>query len=114
MAEENKFSYEVHLTYFKSYGKYYSDGTYTSHEEQLFEIVAEARNMARAGRVPGMVGGYKPEFMLINVPSHPHDHPTLYVQDINDERNAALRNLRKLTIKTLDDIASRLDEEIVD
>ncbi len=114
MSDVNKFNYKVHLTYFKGYGKYYSDGEYTSHKEQLFEIITEARDMARAGNVPGMVDGYKPKFMLISAPNHPHDHPTLYVQDMNEERNAALRNLRKLTIKTLDDITSRLNEEIVD
>ncbi len=114
ISDVNKFNWKVHLTYFKGHGKYYSDGEYTSHKEQLFEIVAEARDIARAGKVSGMVDGYKPKFVLINAPNHPHDHPALYVQDMDEERDAALRNLRKLTIKTLDDITSRLDEEIVD
>ncbi len=97
MSDVNKFNWKVHLTYFKGHGKYYSGGEYTSHKEQLFEIVAEARDMARAGKVPCMVDGYKPKFMLINAQNHPHDHPALYVQDMNEERDAALRNLRKLS-----------------
>jgi hypothetical protein len=113
-CRKHKFNYKVHLTYFKGHGKYYSDGEYTSHKEQLFEITDEAQDMARTGKVPGMVDVYKPKFMLINVPGHPHDHPRLYVQDINEERSEAFRRLRKLTAETLVDILDRLDEEIVD
>ena len=98
----------MHLTYFKGHGKYYSDGEYTSHKEQLFEIVAEARDMARAGKVPGMVDGYKPKFMLINVPNHPHDHPALYVQDPDEERSK--NNQRAKILETL----KQIQEDYVD
>ena len=29
------------------------------------------------GQMPGMVDGYQPEMTLIDVPGHPHEHPTI-------------------------------------
>jgi hypothetical protein len=53
---------KVQLTYFKSGGKYYSDGEYETEKEQLWEIWDEIREMLKKGKKPGF---------------HKHEHPRL-------------------------------------
>ena len=64
------------LTYFKETGKYYSEGEYDSSEDELYKIWREVRKMQREGTLPGLTPGSK-FHVLVKVPGHPHDHPTL-------------------------------------
>jgi hypothetical protein len=77
--------YEVKLTYFKETGKYYSNGSYTSFKEQLFDIMDEVREKQAKGILPGMVEGYRAPFLTIDVPDHPNNHPRLCILTRKEE-----------------------------
>jgi len=69
--------YTVNLTYFKNSGKYYSEGSYESRFEQLWEIFMEVSNMLDMSKLPGLAPGHSYFIVLIDVPNHPHNHPHL-------------------------------------
>lgn len=69
--------YTVKLTYFKVTGKYNTDGEYRSGCEQLYQIWDEVQQFVRERKLPGLVDGAVPDYILIRVPDHPHDHPRL-------------------------------------
>lgn len=71
----------VNLTYFKSSGKYYSNGRYTTHKQQLFEIWGEVRNMQVRKELPGLSPGHSDFIISVDVPDHPHRHPHLILVD---------------------------------
>ena len=71
--------YEVKLTYFRERGKYYSDGSYTSEKEHLFEIFEEVENMAKDKKLPDLLEGCSEFHVLIDVPTHKYNHPHLVV-----------------------------------
>lgn len=50
---------EVHLTYYKSSGKYYSEGRYVSEKKHFYEVVDEIRDMLNTGKRPGLVDGFE-------------------------------------------------------
>lgn len=64
----------VKLTYFKQSGKFYSDGEYQSNLSDLGEIWQEVKELKEH---PGLVGQWSEGFILVNVPTHEHDHPRL-------------------------------------
>ena len=72
-------TFKVKLSYFKSGGKWYSDGEYRSTKWWLHDIHNEVRDLQKTGNLPGLFrGGDHGEFVvLINVPGHPHDHQRL-------------------------------------
>jgi len=68
----------VKLTYFRASGKYYSDNEFEVNEDlNLHEIWDKVEEMIRDKDMPGMSDGYYPAFTLVDVPGHPHEHPTL-------------------------------------
>ena len=71
--------WRVKLEYFKSSGKFYSEGHYTSHKLQMFEIFDEVKDMLAAGRRPGLIDGTNEFYVRIEVPDHPHNFPCLVV-----------------------------------
>jgi hypothetical protein len=71
--------HEVNLTYFKSTGKYYSEGTFTTSKEELSEIFTQVKQFLDDGMLPGLCEGAREFFVLISVPGHPHDHPHLCI-----------------------------------
>lgn len=74
-------AYEVHLTYFRKSGKYYSEGKYTSYKQHLFEIWEEVGNLRRDGKLPHITEGSREWNILVEVPRHPHAHPTILMLD---------------------------------
>ena len=72
-------SWTVHLTYFKASGKYYSEGEYTSQKSDMGAIIVEARQMLANGTRPGLMDGPDTWFVVIDVPNHPNDFPTLHL-----------------------------------
>lgn len=74
-------SYKVGLTYFKPSGKYYSGAFYVSEETMLWKIWEEVGDMLTSGSLPGLVKGATDFIVLIEVPSHPHNHPHLLIPD---------------------------------
>lgn len=72
---------KVQLTYFKSGGKYYSDGEYETEKEQLWEIWDEIREMLKKGKKPGLIDGPNEFHVLVNVAGHKHEHPCLIICD---------------------------------
>lgn len=74
-------AYEVNLTYFRKSGKYYTEGKYTSYKQHLFEIWEEVANLRNNGKLPGLIEGSKEYNILIEVPKHPHAHPTIIMLD---------------------------------
>lgn len=48
---------EVQLTYFKTSGKFYTDGSYTSDKKFPFEVFEEVQKMKDEGKLPGLVEG---------------------------------------------------------
>lgn len=77
--------WEVHLTYFKASGKYYSKGKYTSGKLYLFEIWEEVFEMLDRGSRPGLIDGKNYFHVLIEVPEHPHSHPHLHIATYKEE-----------------------------
>lgn len=74
-------SYQVKITYFKESGKYYSEGEYTSTKAEMFEIFEECIAMRFSGKpAPGLSSDGSGFYWLIEVPTHPHDHPHLIVK----------------------------------
>jgi len=67
----------VKLTYFKLSGKYYSEASYVSGKDYLFEIWDEVKQRRLAGSLWGLTTGHSPFHILVNVPGHPHEHPHL-------------------------------------
>ena len=70
---------KVYLTYFKSTGKFYSEGSYESNKEHLFEVFQEVRAMADVGMLPGLAPGHGNYFVSVSVPDDPNDHPHLVI-----------------------------------
>ena len=80
---------KVKLTYFKSSGKYYSDGEYETsipHIEllhggakapPLFQIWDEVAGMMVRGQLPDLIPGHSNFSVLVDVPDHPHRHPRM-------------------------------------
>jgi len=75
---------EVHLTYFKDSGKYYSEGHYNTDKEAFYEIVEEIRQMLANGIRPGLVNGFEfhvlAEIFIRNGPL-----PHLFIRRPNDD-----------------------------
>lgn len=57
IADELSSSYDVHLTYLKKSGKYYSEGMYTTRKEHMHQIFEEVRELTQRGELPGLVQG---------------------------------------------------------
>jgi hypothetical protein len=73
-------TYHVELTYFKTSGKYYSDGEFeASVDLALWEIFDLVQSKLDNGNLPGLVHGAKEFYVLINVPNHPYNHPHLCI-----------------------------------
>lgn len=68
---------KVKLTYFKYSGKYYSNGEYDSDKEFIYQIIDEVSQKVNLGRLPGLVEGANEFIVLVEVPDHEHNHPTL-------------------------------------
>lgn len=68
---------KVNLTYFTCSGKYYSNGEYETHKERWFEIVNEVRKLIDTKSYPGLINHQLDFTVLIDVPEHPYNHPTL-------------------------------------
>lgn len=60
----------VVLTYFKTSGKYYSEGEFVSLRDYWHEMIADVRDMQVAGRLPGLVDGCR-EFVVLIQPEEP-------------------------------------------
>lgn len=67
----------VKLTYFKPSGKYYSNGCYTTHKVELYDIWNEVENMQVRKELPGLSPGHSDFIISVDVPEHPHRHPHL-------------------------------------
>ncbi len=62
----------VELTYFKSSGKYYGEGSFEIKDDlALYEIWGAVAAMKEH---PELSGRWN-EMILVNVPGHPHEHP---------------------------------------
>ncbi len=66
---------KVELIYFKSTGKYYTEGEYETEKPQLYEIWDEVQSLRKTKSLPGILGDEW--IILVNVPGHPHEHPKL-------------------------------------
>jgi len=71
--------YHVNLTYFKSSGKYYCTGMYTSEQSALYEIWEEVKRMQNEGKLPGLIEGARMPIIQVKVRKHPHRHPHLII-----------------------------------
>lgn len=78
------FSWIVKLTYFKPSGKYYADGEYTSRRESMFQILYETRNMILRGERPGLCEESSKYHVLVDVPSHPNNCPSLIPLEVDN------------------------------
>jgi len=67
----------VQLTYFKSSGKYYSSGSYSTSKQHLFEVWEEVQVMANSRELPDLIRGHSDFTTLVRVPDHPNDYPQL-------------------------------------
>lgn len=71
-------TYTVELTYFKSTGKFYSEGTYITTKKEIFEIFNEVKDLQRNLLLPNLMDGCGNSFFIqIYVPGHPNNYPNL-------------------------------------
>ncbi len=68
-------SYKIKLTYFKQTGKYYSEGSYLTEKEQMFEISDEIKKMKNENKLPEISGS---EWIIyVDADNHPNGYPLL-------------------------------------
>lgn len=66
------------LTYFKPNGKYYSNGELElTSALPLWMIWEKVAQLASSKTLPGLAEGHSDFIILVEVPDHPHNHPTL-------------------------------------
>ncbi len=70
---------KVYLTYFKTSGKFYSQGTYETGDKPLYKIWEEVRGFQEQGKLPGLIDGSVEFIISVEVPEHPHAHPHLII-----------------------------------
>lgn len=75
--ERESVTLTVRLTYFKQSGKYYSGGTFKTQETSMLDIIEMVKEKVIEGKLPGLVEGAKEFIVLMEVPRHPHNFPTL-------------------------------------
>lgn len=85
---------KVSLTYFKETGKYYSEGSYETEKEHLFEIFNEVRQKVQDRILPRLVKGCSEFIVSIDVPDHPHNHPRLIVPSKEEIRKMKTYEIR--------------------
>lgn len=68
---------KVILTYFNLRGKYYAEGEYETDAVHLFQIFEQVDWLRRERRLPGLKVDHSPVIVLVDVPDHEHNHPTL-------------------------------------
>lgn len=68
---------KVKLTYFRVFGKYYSEGEYDTNQLHLFEIFEEVAKLIENRKLPGLIEGHGSYIVLVDVPEHPNNHPAL-------------------------------------
>lgn len=75
----------VKLSYFKQSGKWYSNGDFTVPATlSLIDIWDMVKKIMKQGKLPGLVTGGGSEFyVLCNVPGHVHEHPALFIPELN-------------------------------
>lgn len=74
--------HKVKLTYYKSSGKFYSEGEYESSKEYLFEIWHEVRTMLEEENLPGLIKGHSQYIVQVEVPGHLYEHPHIVIPEI--------------------------------
>jgi len=72
---------KVNLVYFKQNGKYYTEGSYESLKQRLYEIHDEVRTLLRIKLLPGLMNGHSNFIVSVDVPAHPHNHPHLIIEN---------------------------------
>jgi hypothetical protein len=71
--------WKVKLTYFKTSGKFYTEGEYTSEKLHIYQIFEEIKKMLTEGNWPGLTEGSHEFITLAEIPEHPHNHPALII-----------------------------------
>lgn len=67
--------YKVELQYFKQGGKFYTEGSYETDKEQMYEVSDEVRKMREEGKLPGICGS---EWIVyVSADEHPNGYPLL-------------------------------------
>ena len=72
--------YKVKIEYYKSTGKFYSEGEYETSYSDMWAIFTEVATMLAKGKRPGLVDcepGQNEFFAVVRVPSHPCEFPQL-------------------------------------
>lgn len=77
--------HKVQLTYFRTTGKYYTEGEFETSAQHLWHIWAEVDRMRLEKTLPGLIKGHSPFIVLVEVPNHEHDHPILLGLPVEDE-----------------------------
>ena len=67
----------IKLTYFKPSGKYYTSESITTPLATLPISWSQVRQWHNDGQLPGLTGASQGWTVLIEVPTHPHNHPRL-------------------------------------
>lgn len=78
MDFEHEETGEVVLTYFKTSGKYYSEGKFTTKSTRMEEIFNEVKKMQEEGNLPGLIKGSGQEFTIhINCKKVENGYPAI-------------------------------------
>jgi hypothetical protein len=76
--------FTVELTYFKSTGKYYTEGSYQTAKVEAHAIYEEIRQLFKAGKRPGLIDctpGTHDFYTVVRILRHPYDVPALFTPE---------------------------------
>ncbi len=69
--------HEIKLTYFKRSGKYYTEGSYYSEKEYMYQIFEEVAELKENLQLPGLSSGDWEGIIHIYSDTHPNAYPGL-------------------------------------
>lgn len=85
MNETKNNGYEIKVTWFKQSGKYYSDGSYFTERESMFDVFQDFEKMLEDGIRPGLVNSKKNEFFaVLDCSAHPYGFPAMFRPNCRD------------------------------
>lgn len=75
---ENIDQHEIFLTYFKESGKYYTEASFFTKEQWMYQVFEEVKEMKKNNRLPGLSGEWS-GFIYVESKSHPNSYPGLII-----------------------------------
>jgi hypothetical protein len=73
--------YKIKVITFKETGKYNTEAEIETDREFMFEVSQDVKEMIKQKKVPGLIEGATPPYVLIDGIDHPKGYPCLLISD---------------------------------